>query len=422
MNHVVVEQYVDGLLSKEAYDAPSDTVAPEDLEMKLPPWYDEKLFNRGRSFFWKFCFGLGGITGPGLIAVFSVPTILEVLVGSRRSSSKYTAFRRYVSTSLHVASWFRYDLKPGSKSWKSLHAVRSRHVKAGRSARLKKQGTVSQRDVALTLFGFIGFGVLKPDKFGVRQMEEGDWDAFIYTWRVIGHMIGLEDRYNLCRNNFEETRRACQLVMDRVFTPCLENVPEYFEHMSRVMMEGMWAVNSVMEVGSMLYLTKNLADVPGYILAESERIAFQARLREQLKGKNQYLGVESTTLVQKSSVEGLPNRPPRILYLKEYEALETAPDYQKLSIVSRYKLAFGSLLIAFYSTCIGRLLLNWYYMFALYMVEYFPFAAFFVFGVRNSYVNMFEDSIADDAKVKPNSEYYKPQPPEPWYKILLSFW
>lgn len=72
--------------------------------------------------------------------------------------------------------------------------MRSRHVRAGLASKLKGTGTVSQRDLALTLYGFVGFSMLKPDKFGVRQLSEGDWDAYNYVWRVIGHMIGLEDK------------------------------------------------------------------------------------------------------------------------------------------------------------------------------------------------------------------------------------
>lgn len=88
----------------------------------------------------------------------------------------------------------------------------------------------------------------------------------------------------------EETRQVCQLILDRVYTPCLENVPEYFEHMARVMMDGMWAVNGATEAGSLMYVTKNLANVPGYILSESERITLQAAIKEKLAGKHEDIG------------------------------------------------------------------------------------------------------------------------------------
>lgn len=51
----------------------------------------------------------------GLVAVFSIPSILKVLVSTQRSNSEYTAYKRYYSTHLHTTSWFENDLKPGSK-------------------------------------------------------------------------------------------------------------------------------------------------------------------------------------------------------------------------------------------------------------------------------------------------------------------
>ncbi|XP_045539274.1 uncharacterized protein LOC106715639 [Papilio machaon] len=408
-------------MSEEAYESPSDSVKPEELEMKLPPWFDETLYNKGRRFFWRFCFGFGSVMIPGLVAIFSVPTILQVLVCSRRSSSKYTAFKRYISTSLHVKSWLSHDLKPGSLSWQSLYVVRSRHIKNGRATRLKKQGTLSQRDLALTMFGTIGLGILKPDRFGIRQEEPEDWEAFNHFWKVIGYMLGMEDRYNMCRKNVQETREVCRLILERVYTPCLENVPEYFEHMARVMMDGMWAVNGGMEAGSLMYVTKNLNDVPGYVLTEAERIVLQTKLKEKLAGKHEDTGVDASTLIEKSSLHETA-REPRLLYLRNYDRLDTAPEYKKLSYASKYKLTLSSMMTAFYKTSVGRILLNWYYITVLYLSEYFPYVAFFLYGIKDSYVKIFKDSPLGDIQPKTNMEYNAPQPPEPWYRAILSFW
>ncbi|KPJ15980.1 hypothetical protein RR48_10026 [Papilio machaon] len=158
----------------------------------------------------------------------------------------------------------------------------------------------------------------------------------------------LYNKYNMCRKNVEETREVCRLILERVYTPCLENVPEYFEHMARVMMDGMWAVNGGMEAGSLMYVTKNLNDVPGYVLTEAERIVLQTKLKEKLAGKH-----EDTVL---------------------------------------------------------------------YLSEYFPYVAFFLYGIKNSYVKIFKDSPLGDIQPKTNMEYNAPQPPEPWYRAILAFW
>ncbi|XP_013144485.1 PREDICTED: uncharacterized protein LOC106107982 [Papilio polytes] len=111
---LTVDQVMEGLLSKESYEKPSDTVSHEKLEIELPKWYDEKLFKKGQRFYWRFSFGFSYSMLPGLVALFAIPTILEVLAGSRRSSTTYTAYKRYVATFLHFQSWLTHDLKPGS--------------------------------------------------------------------------------------------------------------------------------------------------------------------------------------------------------------------------------------------------------------------------------------------------------------------
>ncbi|XP_045771228.1 uncharacterized protein LOC123871445 [Maniola jurtina] len=390
--------------------------------MKLPEWFDEKKYNQGRRFYRDFFFMMSASMIVGVLAVFSIPSILNVLVGSRRSSSAYTAYKRYFSTHQHVNTWFDHELKPDSVAWRSLYVVRTRHIQAGRVARLKGTGIISQRDVALTLFGFIGFAFLKPDKFSIRQLKEGDWDAYNHCWKVIGHMIGLEDRYNICRDTYEETRQVCQILQDRVFTPCLENVPEYFEHMSRVMLEGVSIVLTDLETSSMMYALMCIAEVPGYINSERDRIDFQTKLRKhQVNGQHRDDGVMSTILVQECAIEGVLKKPPRMLYIRDYECMDDIPAYRQLPLLGKYKLAFNEMAVAFYATNIGRNIFNWHLKWAVFVASYIPYRALWHFGLKNVFVNIFKESPTDRSTPKPNSEYYKPQLPQPFYKVILSF-
>ncbi|XP_028172961.1 uncharacterized protein LOC114361931 [Ostrinia furnacalis] len=415
------EEFVNQLLTEEALEKPSDNVKPEELEMKLPDDFDAEKFNRGRRFYWDHSYSFSTSMLLGLVAVFAVPSILRILVSTRRSNSTYTAYKRYLSTLLHTITWFENDLKPGSRSWKSLYAVRSRHVRAGMAAKLKGLGVVSQRDVALTQFGFIGFSVLKPDKLGIRQLREGDWEAYNYFWHVIGYMIGLEDRYNICRKTFDETREVCQLLLDRVYTPCLENVPEYFEHAARVMLDGMWSVNPTVDEEATLYFCRYLADVPGYIYTEDERVKLQDKLKKHLKGKQPDTGVDSKLLMSKPGVDGLPDLPPRLLYVQDYDSLDSAPHFKRLSFRGKYKLAFNFIAAVLYTTYLGRLYFNWNFLYSLFLMKYFPYLAFFRFGIKASLINIFEEDPTDDTSLIPNAEYYnKKKVDEPWYKILWS--
>ncbi|XP_075983454.1 uncharacterized protein LOC142981426 [Anticarsia gemmatalis] len=417
---LTAEEFVNRLLTKEAEEQPSDSVKPDELVMELPKDFDEKKFNRGRDFYFENCFALTSSMMMGLITVFAIPSILRVLIGSRRSNSTYTAYRRYLSTVLHTVTWFEHDLKPGSKSWKSLYTVRSRHLRASLSSKLKGTGVVSQRDIALTMFGFIGYSTVKPDKFGIRQLKEGDLDAYNYFWRVIGQMIGLEDRYNICRGSYYETLEVCELLLDRVFTPCLENVPEYFEHMARVMLDGMWSVNPTVDVDGFMFTCRALANVPGYIYTENDRVQLQRKLKKCLKGKPIDTGVDIAELMCPATIEGLPKLPPRLLYYKDYETVETAPAYKTLTLRSKYKVFLFNLYVNLYTSYIGRLYFNLNFRFSVLLMRYFPYLAFFRFGFKESYVNILEEDPTDDTKPKKNEEYNKPKEPESFLRAAFS--
>ncbi|CAG4933289.1 unnamed protein product [Colias eurytheme] len=414
-----LEEVAENLFSAKAYETPSDSVKVKDLVMKLPDWFDKKKHEQGRQFIKNFLFGQSISMILGLISVFSIPTILEVLVGSTRSNSEVTAYRRYWSTFLHIMAWFDYELKPGSKSWKSLYTVRSRHARADRVAKLKRQGTVSQRDISLTLFGFVGATVLKPEKLGIMQLKPGDWEAFNHFWSVLGAMIGLEDKYNICRKTFDETRKMCEIIQQRVYTPCMENVPEYFEHSSRVMLDGMNAMHPAIDAESLIFLARYVSDVPGYVYNDQDLFALRDKIKKHLAGKPSNIGVDSEELMGKCPLK-LAKRPPRLLYLQDYETVENSPPYKRLSFKAKYKLALMSVVVSFYSTFIGRAILNFQFNFYIFMGKYLPYVVIWRYGLSHGYSDMFKEDPTDATPPVPNSEYYKPRKEETWYEALLS--
>lgn len=128
----------------------------------------------------------------GLLAILAIPTILCVLVHTKKSSSPVTAYKRYMRTIFHTLVWFRYDLKHGTKAWQSIEAVRKFHFSASRSAAKAEVGTISQKDLALTQFGFMGFIVKNRNELGIHCKDD-DVLAFIHFWRVLGSLIGIRD-------------------------------------------------------------------------------------------------------------------------------------------------------------------------------------------------------------------------------------
>lgn len=81
-------------------------------------------------------------------------------------------------------------------SRKSIISVRGKHCAAGKKAVTNGLGFISQRDMALTQFGFVGVAILKGRKLGFAGGDE-ELEGFIHLWRTIGYCMGIEDRYVL---------------------------------------------------------------------------------------------------------------------------------------------------------------------------------------------------------------------------------
>jgi len=128
----------------------------------------------------------------GLIAVLAIPSILNVLVHTNKSSTDKTAYKRYLETIYHTLTWFRNDLKPGSKAWRSLEAVRNFHFSASRSASKAQIGMISQKDMVLTMYGFMGFSVISKKGTGFHCNKE-ELQDYCHFWRVLGHLIGIRE-------------------------------------------------------------------------------------------------------------------------------------------------------------------------------------------------------------------------------------
>lgn len=150
------------------------------------------IFCRAQQVFKQNFFAIFYCMYCGLLAILAIPSILNVLVHTRKSSSDMTAYRRYIRTIYHTLCWFRHDLKPGTTAWKSLETVRKLHFSASRSATKANVGMISQKDMAITQYGFMGFTVLSQRATGVQGTRE-EMSDYCHFWRVLGHVIGIKD-------------------------------------------------------------------------------------------------------------------------------------------------------------------------------------------------------------------------------------
>lgn len=231
-------------------------------------------------------------------------------------------------------------------SWKSLEAVRRRHIGSSKAAERKQVGMINQKDMALTQFGFMGYITLRPDILGI-QVSRKNFEAFIHFWRVIGSMIGIEDRFNVCTDSWETTRARLECVLEDIYKPALENTPSGFDTMANALIDGLWTFNPLLSAPTVMYYTKYLTTCSGYVYYESNLLALEADLEQSRR-------------------------------------IIDAMDWY-------------SRLILFFQITIHGYLLNfsffrWYFnlqiWIARWLITYFPFLAFYKFGVKDSYVRI----------------------------------
>lgn len=76
--------------------------------------------------------------------------------------------------------------------YKSLNTIRWNHKTASQRAKNAGLGEITQRDMVLTSYGFVGFIYIAPDSFGLYDTQEEE--AFNHFWRVNNYMLGIFDK------------------------------------------------------------------------------------------------------------------------------------------------------------------------------------------------------------------------------------
>ncbi|XP_018330912.1 uncharacterized protein LOC108740896 [Agrilus planipennis] len=258
----------------------------------IPPFYNEEKFKRGQQFYNKYLFSLFFAKLMGLIATLCVPTILKILMFTDMSDTPYKAYKRYVATILHMNVWYRKDFRPDSELWKSVRLVRGMHNST--SGRVCKAGLsrISQKDMALTQFGFMGFALCRSEMIGIHKATDEELEAFVHVWRVVGYLMGMEDRFNLCTGTLEEIREKCNILLEKVFLPEVSKQDPNFLKMTSALLTGLWVMNPILQVdGFMTYfymlvsennnnnnlLAKQIQTYKGFILVSIQWTVYYLR-------------------------------------------------------------------------------------------------------------------------------------------------
>lgn len=201
----------------------------------------------------------------------------------------------------------------------------------------------------LKLFYDYRFILLKPHYLGVQVSLE-NFEALTHFWRVIGHMIGIEDEFNLMTDSWETTRPRLEMVQKEIYTPLLNSTTAEFYTMSDALLKGLWCFNPLITTDAFLYYVKMVCGCPDYIYLES-------------------------------SLSMLDSDPTRVNKLR---ALDW---YSRTILFIQYMLHAYFLNFSW---------IRWYmnsqiYM-SLFIIRWFPFLAIFQFGVRKAYVRILGES------------------------------
>lgn len=265
----------------EGLNEPGDSRNPP----ARPEWLDRELFDRGRKFYQKFLFCIFFSDLLSLLMAFSLSRILRPLIYTERSDTPTRALRRYVSTILHIITWFSGDVwDPNDRAHKDILHVRNIHknsadvfnssenydqvqranvrekghaepkcpfsqalrqdlqTQAPEGLRLESRDNpplyISQWDMALTQYCFLGLILSYPNRMGAWRATKEDLEGFVHFWRGIGWLLGIEDKYNFCKGTAAETKALCKEVERFVIVPSLSRSSWDNEHMSFSLMDG----------------------------------------------------------------------------------------------------------------------------------------------------------------------------------------
>lgn len=202
--------------------------------------------------------------------------------------------------------------------------------------------------MALTQFGFMGFIISCPEKLGI-QLSHEDLEAFVHFWRVIGHMVGIKEHFNLCTDSYKTTKKRVDTVRDKIFRPLIENTNETFYKMATAMIDGLWCYNPFLDTDAFLYFTKWMCNCKNYVYYRSD---------------------------------------PRVLDTDAKPCIET------LESLGYYSRLILYLQLTAHTYWLNFAAMRWYLNFQLwtskYILYYFPFLAFYKFGINKSYVRIFK--------------------------------
>ena len=84
--------------------------------------------------------------------------------------------------------------------------------------RSKDRVWVSQMDMALIQWAFLGCAVLEPLACGFHGLNKNDIEDLIYTWKVFSYKLGIDPKYSLIEEiDYDLVYTMCKLVLEQEY-------------------------------------------------------------------------------------------------------------------------------------------------------------------------------------------------------------
>jgi hypothetical protein len=97
---------------------------------------------------------------------------------------------------------------------------------------------ISQYDLACVQAGFIGAVILHPDRFGIARPTANELSDYVFFWRGIGYLLGIDDDHNICSRGLAVAREICLSVEDELAFPGLYQPSSEFHRMADAYIDG----------------------------------------------------------------------------------------------------------------------------------------------------------------------------------------
>ena len=298
--------WTEAKLTSLLQDAPKEDGDCGNSSSEPPDWLDAEKLARARrlhELYWPV------ISNAQVISLFLSFTFSETarpLVFTGRSDTVPRARRRYLETSLYVLSWALGDVwHKDDTAYSNAERVRTMHRTVARQLEGRDLSEVdlpapdppsadrcplaalradlgpppaepspagdaisvcpgrflSQTDMVLTQWFFVGLIVLHPEKFGLAHLSDDELECFLHFWRSVGHRIGIAERYNLCSGSLTQVRALCLQLERRVLVPQLHQPDRCWLGLTRALYDGLGTV--VRQVDHDVFLYYILHDVLG---------------------------------------------------------------------------------------------------------------------------------------------------------------